>query len=108
MTGRGAQRKGRAGELELVKVLQEMGYHVHRASAPYLDGSTAPDLEGLPGVHIECKRCETLKPTAWLTQAAADARTGELPAVFFRPNRGSWSVMMSLPEWLKLYERGRS
>ena len=107
MTGRGAQRKGRAGELELVKVLQEMGYHVHRASLPYVDGETAPDLDGLQGVHIEVKRCEGLRPTEWLYQAAADARAGELPAVFFRQNRGTWKVLMNLPEWLKLYERGR-
>ena len=63
LTGRTSQRKGRAGELELARLLQEYGYNVEPGRAVSY-GST-PDITGLPGVHIECKRAEQLRPYDW-------------------------------------------
>ena len=65
---------------------------------------TTPDISGLPGVHIECKRCEQLRPYDWLEQAQRDAvRFGDgLPAVFFRRNRFPWLVVMRLADWVCL------
>lgn len=54
-----SQRKGRAGELELARLLQGYGYDVQAGRAVSY-GST-PDIVGLPGVHIECKRAEQLR-----------------------------------------------
>ena len=84
---RAQQRKGRAAEIEL-------SY-----------GAT-PDISGLPGIHIECKRCEQLRPYDWLEQAQRDAvRFGDgLPAVFFRRNRFPWPVVMHLQDWIELYQ----
>lgn len=96
LTGRTSQRKGRAGELELARLLQEYGYNVEPGRAVSY-GST-PDIVGLPGVHIECKRAEQLRPYSWLEQAERDAvRFGDgLPAVFFRRSRSPWLVVMKL------------
>ena len=52
--GRTSKRKGRAGELELAKLLRGYGYDVEPGRA--VSFGTVPDLTGLPGVHIECKR----------------------------------------------------
>ena len=103
LTGRTSQRKGRAGELELARLLQEYGYNVEPGRAVSY-GST-PDIVGLPGVHIECKRAEQLRPYSWLEQAERDAvRFGDgLPAVFFRRSRSPWLVVMKLGDWLELY-----
>ena len=105
LTGRTSQRKGRAGELELARLLQEYGYNVEPGRAVSY-GST-PDIVGLPGVHIECKRAEQLRPYSWLEQAERDAvRFGDgLPAVFFRRSRSPWLVVMKLGDWMALYDR---
>lgn len=107
--GNRSQRKGRIGELELAEVLRGLGFSGVHASPPMQFGH-APDLVGLPGIHIECKRHERLELPSWLRQAAADAeRFGDgLPAVFFRRNRGEWSVVMTLQDWAALYRKGET
>lgn len=101
--GRKSQKKGRGGELELARLLQGYGYDVQPGKAVSF-GST-PDLTGLPGIHIECKRAEQLRPYDWMAQAERDAvRFGDgLPTVFFRRNRQPWLVTMRLDDWIRLY-----
>lgn len=104
--GRPSQRKGRGGELELCRILGEAGLPVSPGE-PVSFGDT-PDLVGLPGVHIECKRTERLNLRAAMEQAERDADFfGDgSPAVFHRANRQPWMVTMRLTDWLELYKRG--
>ena len=108
MSGKSSQRKGADGERELAALLREYGYPVERGGS--LSFGEVPDLTGLPGVHIECKRVEQLRPYDWMAQAERDAvRFGDgLPAVFFRRNRFPWLVVMKLEDWLALYDRQKS
>lgn len=102
-TGKKSQSKGRRAELELSRLLQEHGYDV-RPGEP-LNYGQEPDLVGLPGVHIECKRAETLRLSEWMAQARRDAdrfRDG-LPAIFHRRNQEPWRVTMDLTDWLAVY-----
>ena len=101
--GAKSQRKGRAGELELARLLQGCGYDVQPGRA--VSYGATPDISGLPGIHIECKRAEQLRPYSWLEQAERDAvRFGDgLPTVFFRRSRSPWLVVMKLEDWLKIY-----
>ena len=87
-----SQRKGRAGELELARILQNHGYDVH-AGVSRSFGSE-PDLTGLPGVHIECKRVERLNVPEAMAQAARDSERFHdgAPAVFHRRSREPWLV----------------
>ena len=66
-----------------------------------------PDISGLPGIHIECKRVERLNVPEAMNQAIADADRFHdgLPALFHRRNRAPWLVTMRLSDWLKLYGR---
>lgn len=66
-----------------------------------------PDLSGLHGVHIECKRCEQLRLYEWMAQAERDSKKFQdgKPAIFFRKSRSSWMVCMKLSDWLELYRR---
>lgn len=104
--GAKSQRKGRAAELELSRILQGHGYNVEPGWA--LSYGEVPDLSGLPGVHIECKRAETLRLSEWMEQSERDAaRFGDgAPAVFFRRSRSPWMVTMKLSDWIKLYQKG--
>lgn len=103
--GAKSQRKGRAAELELCRLLRGYGYGVEPGRA--LNYGKEPDLTGLPGVHIECKRAEQLRLSEWLAQAEEDARRfGDgLPAVFFRRSREPWAVIMRLEDWMKFYNQ---
>lgn len=106
--GSKSQRKGASGERELAAILREHGYDIQRGGS--LSFGEVPDLTGLPGIHIECKRCEQLRLGEWMTQAARDARRfgGGLPAVFFRRSREPWMVTMELSDWLTLYSAAKN
>ena len=104
--GAKSQRKGRAAERELAHLLQRYGYPVEAGRAQSY--GEVPDLSGLPGVHIECKRAETLRLSEWMAQAERDAqRFGDgLPAIFFRRSRSPWCVVMKLEDWMGIYKAG--
>ena len=97
------QRKGAGGERELAEVLHGYGYDVTRGGS--MSFGAVPDLVGLPGVHIECKRVERLNVGAAMQQAVDDAeRFGDgMPVVFHRRNRRPWLVTMQLDDFIKLY-----
>lgn len=103
--GRASQRKGRAGELELARLLRGYGYDVQPGQA--VSYGATPDLVGLSGVHIECKRNERLNVPEAMAQAARDAdrfRDGA-PAVFHRRNRSGWLVTMQICDWMEMYQK---
>lgn len=101
-----SKRKGKNGELELVRKLNEYGYKTRR-SVQYNGKAEEgqPDLIGLPGVHIECKRTEALRLYDAVDQAKRDSK-GDLPAVFHRKNNCEWVVIMPLDAWIQLYKGG--
>ena len=105
MPGKSSQRKGANGERELAALLREYGYPVERGGS--LSFGEVPDLTGLPGVHIECKRAEQLRVYDWMAQAERDSERFHdgLPAVFHRRNRQEWLVTMRLPDWLEMYQK---
>lgn len=103
MSGKRSQAKGRRAEIELSKILQSYGYPVEAGRAQSY--GEVPDLSGLPGIHIECKRAETLRLSEWMAQAERDAqRFGDgAPAIFFRRSRSPWCVVMKLEDWITIY-----
>ena len=100
-----SQRKGRSGELELVRVLNDNGIPA-RPGDPVSYGST-PDVVGVPGIHTEVKRVERLNIHEAMAQAVRDSKKfGDgLPAVFHRRNRREWLVTMTLADWIRIYKR---
>ena len=69
-----------------------------------------PDLVGLPGVHIEVKRCEQVRLSEWMKQAERDSQHFKdgLPAVFHRRSREPWRVTMNLADFMRLYCRQKT
>lgn len=100
--GKANREKGKRGERELASKLREYGYDCRRG-VQYCGRTGAADVVGLPGVHIECKRVERLDLYRAVAQSTADARTGELPAVFHRRNNCDWLVTLPLDTFMTIY-----
>lgn len=101
--GKSSQRKGAAGEQELAGILRRWGYSIQRGGS--LSFGEAPDLVGLPGVHIEVKRVERLNVGEAMGQAVRDSERFQdgAPALFHRRNRQPWLVTMLFDDWMELY-----
>ena len=102
--GKASRNKGKHGELELSHTLQQLGFQTAHRSQQYCGTASSADVIGLPGVHIECKRSETLSVYAAYEQAVKDSvGSSDLPVVMHRRSRRPWLVIMSLSDWAKLY-----
>jgi hypothetical protein len=97
-----SKRKGAEGERELARKLKEYGYNTRRGQQ-YCGANGDADIVGLPYIHIECKRVEALNVSKAMSQAKADARENEIPAVFHRRNKEKWLVTMELDDFMKIY-----
>lgn len=101
--------KGARGERELAKVLRLYGYDARRGQQ-FHGGPDSPDVLGLPGIHIECKRVEKLNLYDAMAQSRNDAGE-DVPVVMHRKNNCKWLVTMELSDWIELYrewEAGRT
>ena len=97
-----SRNKGKAGELELARILRCHGFEARRGQQ-YCGVSGEADVIGIPGVHIEAKRVEKLNLEKAMEQSRSDARQGEIPIVAHRKNRQPWLVTMDLGDFLELY-----
>lgn len=113
-----SRRKGKVGENEIAHILQEYGYSTRRGQQ-FSAANGDADVEGLPGIHIECKRVEHLNIDKALQQAIRDSYADELkqgkpliPAVFHRSNddrkkgstKGTWKVTLTLKDFMEIYQ----
>ena len=94
--------KGRRGEVELAGYLREYGYNTERMSQ-YCGKTGVPDVQGLPFLHIECKRVERLNIEDAMAQSKRDAREGEIPTVMHRKNHCEWLCTLRLEDFMKIY-----
>lgn len=100
-----SQRKGKEGELKLVRFLQSLGISCRRGYV-FLNQS---DLTGIDGIHVECKNIERLNVRKALDQAIEEAekRKDGLPTVFWKASRKEWVTVMRTEDWAKLYKMAR-
>src|SRR4051812_26882968 len=110
------RRKGATAEREIVAILRGRGMKAQRtaplqtaAVAGLLPGgisSADVTCDGLPGVHLEVKRAETIKIEAWCRQAEGDAKEGgSVPVVVWRRSGQPWRVTLPLEDFLDMHER---
>ena len=99
-----SKQKGKRGELQLVEALRTAGYANARRSAQYC-GNTgeAPDVVGIDGLHIECKRREQIQDEVFLQQAEKEAKEGLVPLVIYRRSREKWKVCLRLEVFLAIW-----
>ena len=98
-----SKAKGGRGERELAAELRAHGFDAHRGQQ-FSGGVDSPDVYGLPGIHIECKRVERLNIDTAYEQATRDAAGQKIPAVFHRKNRRKWMVTLSLDDFMEIYK----
>lgn len=99
-----SKQKGKRGELELTELLRTAGHANARRSAQYC-GNTgdAPDIVGVEGLHIECKRVEQFRDEVALQQAERDTKKTDLPVVMYRRNGEKWKMLTRLDIFLLIW-----
>ena len=90
------RRKGKAGELELARLLREhLGADVARNLEQARQGGA--DLLGVPGWAVEVKRAARARLSEWWLQTCTQAEvTGLRPALFYRLDRHPWRCVVAL------------
>ena len=114
MNGRGSRLKGKGGEREFAKLLQEgLGIEFNRNLDQVRNGGY--DLVGLDKLAIEVKRCETLCIPAWWRQAISQAKEGQTPVLAYRQSRMPWTVIVpakfvykELHQFCELHEKRKT
>lgn len=105
--GRASKQKGARFELEISHYLQAHGYpSAHRTAQHCGKTGDAGDVEGIEGLHIECKHVEKLNLYAAYHQAVRDSsakNTDDIPVVIHKKNRETTLVSMSLEDFLKIF-----
>lgn len=97
-----SRAKGAGGERELAHELEKYGYSARRGQQ-FCGANGDADVEGVPGLHIECKRVERLNIHEAMKQSRRDARKADVPVVIHRKNRTKWLVTLDLDEFMKLW-----
>jgi Holliday junction resolvase len=94
--------KGARGEREFSRVCRDEGYDGARRGQQF-SGIEGSDVVGLPGIHIEVKRVESLNIGKAMAQSIRDAKQGEIPIVAHRKDREKWLITMRAEDWFCLF-----
>ena len=105
--GRASKKKGARFELEIAHYLQDHGYpETHRTAQHCGKTGAAGDVEGVKGLHIECKHVEKLNLYNAYHQSVRDnsaKNAGDIPVVIHKKNRETTLVSLSLEDFLKIF-----
>lgn len=103
MGGKMSLNKGKAGEREVIKLLQpiinrvysefEMEEQVRLQRNTLQSDQGGFDIVGIDWLALEVKRQEQLNINAWWIQCLQQAKLGQHPVLFFRQSRQQWRVM---------------
>jgi len=96
-----SRNKGKRGEIELGHELRRIFGVDARRGRQFSGSDESPDVVGLDGVHIECKRVEALRLYEAVEQSVADAGPN-VPVVCHRRSRKPWLLVVRLDDvpWL--------
>lgn len=110
--GKLSREKGKRFERYVANLFKDWGYDAHRTAQFRGNTGDAGDVEGIPGIHIECKHYKEIgRVYDWYEQAESDARAagkGELPTVVFKADNKPPMVMMHFEDWIQLYNEWHS
>lgn len=100
-----SRNKGKVGEREAAELLRNHGFDDARRGMQFRGGPDSPDVVGLPGHHVEVKRCESLSVYVAMDQANKDRREGEIPLILHRRNNRTWLAIVPATDYLRLVRR---
>ena len=99
-----SKEKGKRGEREVAKLLQEFGFAARRGQQ-FAGGGDSPDVvHNMEGLHIEVKFREAFSLYSSLDQAQDDMNVGEVPVVFHRKSHRQWVAILDARDFLKMMQ----
>lgn len=101
-----SKRKGKRGELYVVKKFKENGYECNRTAQFKGNTGRADDIEGIDYIHAEVKFVESLNIIKAMEQAKRDCAASDrnaFPVVFHKKNREELLVTMRFDDWIQFY-----
>ena len=104
--GKMQRDKGARFERLVAGLFKVNGYNAFRTAQYSGKSGDAADVEGVPGIHIECKHCERMQLYDWLAQAIRDTeaeKKGNKPVVIHKANNKDVLVSMRFDDWIELY-----
>lgn len=109
--GRASKQKGARFELQIAHYLQDHGYSdAHRTAQRCGKTGDAGDVEGVSGLHIECKHVEKLNLYNAYHQSVRDnsaKNSDDIPIVVYKKNRETTLVSLSLDDFVKIFSTYR-
>lgn len=103
-----SREKGARFERTLARIFKGYGYDAERTAQHCGKNGDAPDVKGLPYIHVEAKHYKKQAfDYEWIDQAKRDAH-GSLPAVFHKTDNHEILVTMTLDDWFTLYREYES
>lgn len=96
-----SNRKGKTFEREIAKYLRDHGIDARRGQQ-YKGGADSPDVIGLKGWHIECKRTERFNLYESLKQALRDKADDEKALVIHRKNNEPSVAVLLLDDFMEV------
>ena len=100
-----AKQKGACGEREAAAVLNDVLGVRCRRGQQFKGTQDSPDVEGLPGFHLEVKRRERLNVAAALARCDEESAEDDIALLLHRRNREPWAVTLYLTELPLAVER---
>ena len=94
--------KGARGEREFAGLCRDQGYGEVRRGQQF-SGLEGEDCVGLPGIHIEIKRVQSLNIEKAMSQSRRDSKEDQIPIVAHRKNDCKWLITMDAEQWFEIY-----
>ena len=101
MSGLKSRNKGKRGEREAAKALNEILGTDTRRGRQFSGSPDSPDVGGIDGVHIEVKRDESTAGKRLykaMEQSIDDCGNGSVPIVITRRNYEKWLLCLQLDD----------
>ena len=101
MPGKHSRGKGSGYEREIANYLKSFGYDAKRTGQYQSQtGNAAPDVSGLPGFWIECKRMKNIAIHKWMQQAIDASNLDDIPIVVCRGDNKESLVVIDLDDFM--------
>ena len=105
--GKMQRDKGARFERAIASAFRDWGYDAFRTAQYEGKSGNCADVEGVPGLHIECKHCERMQLYDWMAQAKRDNDASKhkgFPVVIHKANNKPILVSMQLDDFIQIYK----
>ena len=105
--GKMQRDKGARFERAIASAFKDWGYNAFRTAQYEGKSGNCADVEGVPGLHIECKHCERMQLYDWMAQAKRDNDASKhkgFPVVIHKANNKPILVSMQFDDFIQIYK----